>query len=276
MIVYPRTCIACCRSYLNRSSFCNHRKKCPEYTAARIIDRERHEKAENKLRETLVNTLPEEITASTEPLDIPVPDAVTRAQYISDKATFYVVQTAHSFNCGLNIYKVGRTIDMNSRIKGYPKGSLVILQLLCRDAERFEKHIITLLMQADKVRYRTDFGAEYFEGNLECILDLIMKEYHQQGMSPAHVPPSDIDDEDVLEAVKEAGTIAAAIEIEKEYQKMMLEKKLFAIAKHKRQQRDENLDGPLLSLYTKMNKEADRSAAEPDSAFLDTMEPPSI
>lgn len=278
MIVYPRHCKSCHRSYLNRSSFCNHRKKCAEYTAELVMETEKKEEALSKLRSVRAYKKPsavelvDETIQSAEILAIPVPDAIARARYISNKATFYVVQTAHSFNCGLNVYKVGRTIDMNSRMRGYPKGSIAILQLLCRDAESFEQHMIASLMQADDFRHRPDFGTEYFEGSLASILDLTMKEYHRTGMSPAHLPSSDtINEEDAMEAVKEVGPITAAIEIEREYQKMMLEKKLIAIAKHKRQQRDEALDDVLLSLYTKLR--APQGTDEPVSECDAVSEP---
>ena len=51
MITYPRTCESCNRSYSNRSSFCNHKIKCPEYTANLIIDREKKAEALKSRRE---------------------------------------------------------------------------------------------------------------------------------------------------------------------------------------------------------------------------------
>ena len=146
-ISYPRECSSCKRVYSSRSTYSGHQRNCAKYAAVYIVARKREEEAVEKL--LVSDPITSHDSVIPEPLVIPVPDAVTRSRFITDKATFYVVQTAHSFNCGLNVYKVGRTIDMPSRMRGYPKGSLVILQLLCKDAESFEHHILALLLDAD-------------------------------------------------------------------------------------------------------------------------------
>jgi len=240
VIKYPRECVSCKHTYISCKTFSKHKVHCARYMAENILAKKNEDRViEQYLHD---NPLPE-VTQQV----APTPDTTTRIQYLEKCTTFYVVQTAHSFRCGLNVYKIGRTAEMQTRIKGYPKGTIIILQLLCLDATFFEDHIKTLLLSSEGIQPRTDFGVEYFEGDLMSILKLIWNAYDKTGMSPAQVSPDSVDMKAEVD-----DTSSAIAKVEREYQNMLLEKKIYAIAKHKRQQRDEELSDELVAILNQL------------------------
>lgn len=229
--IYPKRCLLCSTEYMNKNSFHAHKKK---GVCAR------------RIRETNSNV---ELTKSI--IHVAKPSATTRSEYLDKCNTFYIVQTPHSFNCGLNVYKIGQTINMNNRKGGYPKGSIVILQLLCRDALFFEQHVKNLLLNAEagEIRQRKDFGNEFFEGALDNIMDAVMQAYKRTGMSPAHVSDEPVDIDQI--GKPDIGKTKEIDALEKEYQKMLFEKKIDAIKKHKLQRKEE-LSDDLVNLFERL------------------------
>jgi hypothetical protein len=70
-----------------------------------------------------------------------------------------------------SVYKVGRTACIDKRMKKYPKGSYLILCLVCKNTYEVEKLLLTTLNL--KYLKRKDFGSEYFEGDvLEMMSDI--------------------------------------------------------------------------------------------------------
>lgn len=70
------------------------------------------------------------------------------------------------------IYKIGRTNQSNNlRLKHYPKGSILLLQIICSDCIKIE----TMLIRWFNIKYisRKDIGNEYFEGDYhKMIIDI--------------------------------------------------------------------------------------------------------
>jgi hypothetical protein len=85
----------------------------------------------------------------------------------------YLIKEREFKNNNTDIYKIGRSYTLNTRIKHYPKDSGLHLLVFCKDSKIVEKEIIKLLTKNFKVR--TDYGAEYFEGTLDNIIDTIEK-----------------------------------------------------------------------------------------------------
>ena len=71
--------------------------------------------------------------------------------------------------------EVGKKQDMNCKKNGYPKGSHIILQIACRNADGLETKILNRLRAS--IKERKDFGAEYFECTLDTIMGLVMELY---------------------------------------------------------------------------------------------------
>ena len=95
-----------------------------------------------------------------EPVDI-------RDQLISKPSGFlYVVQEKRHENT--DIYKIGRTENLYSRLKGYPGGKLIHAMSVCTDdLETKEKLLKQLLFKRLKKRRE---GYEYFEGDRKVFL----------------------------------------------------------------------------------------------------------
>jgi len=72
----------------------------------------------------------------------------------------YLIKEREFKNNNTDIYKVGRSFSLNTRIKQYPKNSSLHLIVFCKNCEIIENEIITLLTK--KFKIRTDYGAEYF------------------------------------------------------------------------------------------------------------------
>lgn len=80
----------------------------------------------------------------------------------------YIIQIREHLNT--NIYKIGKTKQDNlKRFKQYPKGSKFISQYDCFDCDIVERNIITMFK--NKYVQRTEYGVEYFEGNLTDMKD---------------------------------------------------------------------------------------------------------
>jgi len=108
------------------------------------------------------------------------------------------------------VFKIGRTEqEHNKRMCGYPKGSILIFQMLCNDCVKLEAD----LLRQFKIKYkhRDDIGNEYFEGNCELMVKDIYEKvfasfqnirFFQQKEIPRQKEPSEIefvfqgDDED--------------------------------------------------------------------------------
>ena len=80
------------------------------------------------------------------------------AQYI------YLIQEREFIKTNEPIYKIGKTKQaLLERIKKYPKGSNIIISMLCDDCDTAEKFLIDKFKK--KYKFRRDYGYEYFEGN---------------------------------------------------------------------------------------------------------------
>jgi hypothetical protein len=84
----------------------------------------------------------------------------------------YLLQEREFIKTTENIYKVGRTKKENHvRFNQYPKGSILLFQMICNDCENIEGSIIKIFK--DKFNQRKDIGNEYFEGDYNMMIDII-------------------------------------------------------------------------------------------------------
>ena len=71
-----------------------------------------------------------------------------------------------------NIYKIGKTKQENTkRINSYPKGSSLLIQMICLDCDKLETLLINIFEK--KFINRLDIGREYFEGNYDEMVKTI-------------------------------------------------------------------------------------------------------
>jgi hypothetical protein len=75
----------------------------------------------------------------------------------------YLIQEREFIKTNEKIYKIGRTSQSNtSRVRQYPKGSMLLIQTMCSDCIVVELQLINLF----KIEFiqRKEIGTEYFEG----------------------------------------------------------------------------------------------------------------
>ena len=85
----------------------------------------------------------------------------------------YMLQEREFIKTNEFIYKIGRTEQKNSnRFREYPKGTVLIAQLICNDCVACESEVMTIFK--DKYKQRLDIGTEYFEGDWkQMFMDLV-------------------------------------------------------------------------------------------------------
>jgi len=81
----------------------------------------------------------------------------------------YIIQTRESIRMQEDVYKIGMTNDIERRLAQYPKGSQVVKTINVSDRIKCEKVLLYLF----NLKYikRTDMGNEYFEGDLQSMID---------------------------------------------------------------------------------------------------------
>ena len=84
----------------------------------------------------------------------------------------YLLQLREFVKTKENVYKVGRTTQENhKRFAQYPKGSVLLFQMICNDCVRIEKDVLEKFRQ--NFKQRKDLGNEYFEGDYRNMIDII-------------------------------------------------------------------------------------------------------
>jgi hypothetical protein len=84
----------------------------------------------------------------------------------------YLLQEREFIKTNEKIYKVGMTQKENfERFNQYPKGSVLLFQIICHDCKNMEIQVIKQFKE--KFIQRKDIGGEYFEGNYKSMIDII-------------------------------------------------------------------------------------------------------
>jgi hypothetical protein len=100
---------------------------------------------------------------------IPQPSINTKSGFL------YILREREFLKTNELIYKIGKTINMRSRMPAYPKDSRLYLCFYCSsDIDVMEKHMI--LVFDDIFVKRVDIGAEYYEGDIVQMLT-VMTQY---------------------------------------------------------------------------------------------------
>ncbi len=84
----------------------------------------------------------------------------------------YLLQEREFIKTKENIYKLGMTRKENlERFNQYPKGSILLFQMICNNCRDIEKILIKKFK--DIFKHQKDIGNEYFEGNYNEMIDII-------------------------------------------------------------------------------------------------------
>lgn len=87
----------------------------------------------------------------------------------------YIVHCKQHINSHEKIFKIGRTSDVERRLKGYAKGSIIIYNIYVKNEKNFETCVLKKL--SENFKQRLDCGREYFEGDVDKIIELIHSEF---------------------------------------------------------------------------------------------------
>lgn len=81
----------------------------------------------------------------------------------------YLLHEREFINSNKMIYKIGRSTQNNlTRFKQYPKGSILLFQMICNNCTTTENNLIHLFNT--KYIKRSDIGNEYFEGDFKLMI----------------------------------------------------------------------------------------------------------
>ena len=98
---------------------------------------------------------------------------------MTDNEYIYLLQEREFIRMNEPIYKIGKTTQENhTRFFQYPKGSKLLLQIICDNCHINEKLIKKTFNK--KYKQRKDYGIEYFEGDLKYMIMDIFKIVHNQ------------------------------------------------------------------------------------------------
>lgn len=95
-----------------------------------------------------------------------------RSKHRNGPGEIYIAQMYQSIILNDSVYKIGRAYDAGIRVKGYPKGSVLICRLAVsrmEDAENAMKHLC-----CHDVVQRRDYGSEYFEGTVDMMIKKLL------------------------------------------------------------------------------------------------------
>ena len=91
----------------------------------------------------------------------------TQLEYI------YIIHPIQCIN--MNIYKIGRTNNIISRHKQYPKGSELLFTIPCKNSKVIEQEILTYLKTNSNYQQIKKYGIEYFRCNINILINDIQK-----------------------------------------------------------------------------------------------------
>jgi len=108
----------------------------------------------------------------------------------------YLLQEREFIKAKENIYKLGMTKKENlTRFNQYPKGSLLLSQIICNNSKYIEKILISKFKETFK--QKKDIGNEYFEGEYNIMIDIIY--YTIKNVSVISIEEDEHEDKDIVE-----------------------------------------------------------------------------
>lgn len=87
----------------------------------------------------------------------------------------YIVHEREFIRHHIEVYKVGYTSNLSQRMCQYPKGSIALMMVAVprSKAQTAEAMLLAACRKAAQLKQRRDIGAEYFEGPIAVIMELV-------------------------------------------------------------------------------------------------------
>ena len=83
----------------------------------------------------------------------------------------YLIHTRECFRLKEEIYKLGRSHDVDNRVRQYAKGSKILCLTSCENSIQSKKELILLFKQ--KFKHTKEYGNDYFEGSKELMMKMM-------------------------------------------------------------------------------------------------------
>jgi hypothetical protein len=107
----------------------------------------------------------------------------------------YLLREREFIKSNEEIYKIGKTTKPNhTRFNQYPKGSVLMFQIMCNDCSITEKNIISIFKT--KFNHQKDIGSEYFEGDYTEMM-AVMYSVVSTNWKPDIIEPAKIQQKDI-------------------------------------------------------------------------------
>jgi hypothetical protein len=168
------SCDICNKNFNSRQAKFMHNKVCKE-KIQKIQNEKLKEEKQNKEKEQEL-----EITKLKKELEIKnniIQNSIqqTQPKEVQNGGHIYLIQEREFMNTKQDVYKIGRTKDINQRVKGYPKDSRLCYTRWTPNIEQYEKDLIDLF----KMNFvnKKEIGSEYFEGNENLMIKQINEYY---------------------------------------------------------------------------------------------------
>jgi hypothetical protein len=93
----------------------------------------------------------------------------------------YLIQEREFIKTKEPIYKIGKSRqEPMKRINQYPKGSICLLHIICKDCDKIETELINIFKK--KYEQMKEVGNEYFKGNFYDMIDDIYTYIKDEGL----------------------------------------------------------------------------------------------
>jgi hypothetical protein len=185
-------CKWCNKKFNHSSNMYAHQKICKKQPKQ---DQKKKENKPNVERSTVINNTTVnkyEVSLNTqdeiqkETLKILINESLKDSKNKSKEDTgkmghFYIVQEREHILLNKQVYKIGRSANIIVRYNKYPKDSKLLFTILVDNQIEAETKARQCLSSNPNIIHRTDIGIEYFEGDLDYIIDSlysIIKPYH--------------------------------------------------------------------------------------------------
>lgn len=114
----------------------------------------------------------------------------------------YLLRTREFIRLNEQTYKIGKTRQKNlKRFDSYPKKSELMLKMFTPNVDADENMLIDLFKS--KYKHMTDYGREYFNGDVHCMIDDIEQHLGQYSVDPHEIVYSAVSSKTDIADMKE-------------------------------------------------------------------------
>ena len=150
---------SCTKGFHTPSGLAKHKKKCKKIISKTIV-----------IDTSFFNSTVIEIKEKLEEIIKLQKDKIEQDKIKHKPEYIYLLQEREFVESNRPIYKIGKTKQENiSRVKQYPKGSILLYQTICSDCDKLENDLKKMFNE--KYVRHLEIGNEYFEGHYNDMIN---------------------------------------------------------------------------------------------------------